>query len=85
MLAFESGDTEKIQQVIEVGTATPEAAQGLISALGWLPYEQASNADQGPAGADSPAVKADRHCGIGHPPQEPGPALPRRTARMTRS
>src|SRR5436309_2753626 len=37
VLAFESGVPERIQQVIEVGTATLEAARGLISALGWLP------------------------------------------------
>src|SRR5271157_619832 len=42
VLAFESGVPERVQQVIEVGTATPEAARGLISALGWLPYPQAS-------------------------------------------
>ena len=42
VLAFESGEPERIQQVIEVGTATPEASRGLISALGWLPYPQAS-------------------------------------------
>ena len=42
VLAFESGVPERVQQVIEVGTATPEASRGLISALGWLPYPQAS-------------------------------------------
>ena len=42
VLAFESGVPERTRQVIEVGTATPEASRGLISALGWLPYPQAS-------------------------------------------
>ncbi|MGO8902369.1 MAG: TIGR02270 family protein [Isosphaeraceae bacterium] len=42
VLAFESGNEARIQSVLEVGTATPEASRGLISALGWLPYPQAS-------------------------------------------
>jgi len=42
VLAFESGAPERVQQVIQVGTASPEATRGLISALGWLPYPQAS-------------------------------------------
>src|SRR6516165_2324991 len=41
VLAFESEDSAKIQEVLAAGTAKPEAVRGLISALGWLPYEQA--------------------------------------------
>jgi uncharacterized protein (TIGR02270 family) len=42
VLAFESGDAVKIKEVLAVGTKKPSAVRGLISALGWLPYEQAS-------------------------------------------
>src|SRR5437763_10076952 len=42
VLAFEGGDAAQIQDVLAVGTAKPEAVRALISALGWLTYEQAS-------------------------------------------
>jgi uncharacterized protein (TIGR02270 family) len=57
VLAFESGTPERVQQVIEVGTATPEAARGLISALGWLTYEQATKHIKALLAAEQPAVK----------------------------
>lgn len=41
VLAFESGDQERIEQVLEVGTQSQELARGVISALGWLPLERA--------------------------------------------
>ena len=37
VLAFRSLDVSKIQQVIEVGMASPQGIKGLVSALGWLP------------------------------------------------
>jgi uncharacterized protein (TIGR02270 family) len=40
-LAFESGETERIQTVIDAYLALPETSHGLVSALGWLPYQQA--------------------------------------------
>jgi uncharacterized protein (TIGR02270 family) len=57
VLAFESGVPERIQQVIEVGTAKPEAVRGLVSALGWLTFEQASKNLKGLLAAESPALK----------------------------
>jgi uncharacterized protein (TIGR02270 family) len=53
VLAFESGDPEKIEQVIEVGTAT--ALRGLVSALGWLTYEEAAKHIKGLLAAEEPA------------------------------
>jgi uncharacterized protein (TIGR02270 family) len=41
VLAFESGHDGRIQTVLEVGSASPELSRGLVSALGWLPYQQA--------------------------------------------
>jgi uncharacterized protein (TIGR02270 family) len=41
ILAFESGNEPRMQAVLEVGRASRELSRGLISALGWLPYQQA--------------------------------------------
>src|SRR5215831_11816035 len=40
-LAFESGNEVYIQTALEVGSASSELSRGLISALGWLSYQQA--------------------------------------------
>src|SRR5215472_15116136 len=42
VLAFESNDAVKIAEVLSIGAATPELARGVISALGWMGYEQAA-------------------------------------------
>jgi uncharacterized protein (TIGR02270 family) len=76
VLAFQSGDTEKVQQVIEVGTATPEAARGLISALSWLPYEQASTYIRTLLARESPAEKRIGLAALALHRRNPGPALP---------
>jgi len=39
-LAFEIDDALRIHEVLEVGGAEPELCRGVISALGWLPFEQ---------------------------------------------
>ncbi|MBN1508257.1 MAG: TIGR02270 family protein [Sedimentisphaerales bacterium] len=41
VLAFESGEQERIELVLKVGTQSVELARGVISALGWLPLEKA--------------------------------------------
>jgi uncharacterized protein (TIGR02270 family) len=41
VLAFESGQEQRITEVIEAGTQSVEVARGMISALGWLTYERA--------------------------------------------
>jgi uncharacterized protein (TIGR02270 family) len=41
LLAFESNDSAKIQFVLSIGTADDALIDGLVSALGWLPYRQA--------------------------------------------
>ncbi len=57
VLAFESGNPAKIQDVLTAGTAKPDAVRGLISALGWLPYEQASKPMKSLLAAADPALK----------------------------
>ena len=39
-MAFESGVESRIQAVLDVVQKKPELSTGLISALGWIPYEQ---------------------------------------------
>lgn len=41
VLGFESNNLAKINEVLKVGAATPELSRGVISALGWMEYEQA--------------------------------------------
>jgi uncharacterized protein (TIGR02270 family) len=39
VLALESGEPRKWREVLAVGTSSAEAARGLVSALGWLPFQ----------------------------------------------
>jgi uncharacterized protein (TIGR02270 family) len=41
VIAFESGDPKRTDLILEAGTATPELARGLVSAIGWLPPKKA--------------------------------------------
>lgn len=43
VMAFESGIEPRIQAVLEVVQKTPELSKWLISALGWIDYEQVSS------------------------------------------
>jgi uncharacterized protein (TIGR02270 family) len=40
ILAIESKDKSQFEVVLEVGSSSPELFRGLVSALGWLPYQQ---------------------------------------------
>ena len=44
VLTFESDVEDRIEQVLEIATQEVELSRGLISALGWLPFEQAKPA-----------------------------------------
>lgn len=57
VLAFESGGPAKIQDVLAAGSAKPESVRGVISALGWLPYDQASKHIRALLAADGPALR----------------------------
>ena len=41
VLAFESGDEARIAEVLEFGISTYELSRGVISALGWMPHQNA--------------------------------------------
>ncbi len=42
VLAFESGDAQRIDEVLRVAAGKVELARGVISALGWMDYEAAA-------------------------------------------
>lgn len=57
VIAFESGDKERIETVLEAAEQAEEArelARGLTSALGWIPYEQAKRHIEDLLQAESP-------------------------------
>ncbi len=41
VLAFESGNMERVKEVLRVGGQSRELARGVVSALGWMPYKNA--------------------------------------------
>jgi uncharacterized protein (TIGR02270 family) len=75
VLAFESGDPARIQDVLAVATAQPETVRGLVSALGWLTYEQASRHIKSFLAADDPVVKRVGIAASAIHRRNPGPTL----------
>jgi uncharacterized protein (TIGR02270 family) len=55
VLAFENGADDRIAEVLKIGAATPELSRGIVSALGWLNYEQAAPHIKNLCASDSPA------------------------------
>jgi uncharacterized protein (TIGR02270 family) len=43
ILAFENSAEERVQAVLDAGIIPPELSRGLVSALGWLDYQQAED------------------------------------------
>ena len=62
VLAFESGNEDHIQTVLEAGSADPDLSRGIISALGWLSYSQAEKFIQLYSNSNLPEL---RRIGIG--------------------
>jgi uncharacterized protein (TIGR02270 family) len=60
-LAFELGAQKRIDAVSKTAANNPEAARGIVSALGWLPYERAHPHIQDFLASSSPRL---RHIGI---------------------
>ncbi|MDJ0840169.1 MAG: TIGR02270 family protein [Acidobacteriota bacterium] len=57
VLAFDSGDTARIQTVLEAGSASRELSRGLVSALGWLPYRRVNGIIEQLYAAASPDLR----------------------------
>lgn len=54
VMVFESGIESRIQAVLEAVQKTPELSKGLISAFGWMPFQQAAPHAQRLLAAESP-------------------------------
>jgi uncharacterized protein (TIGR02270 family) len=57
VLAFESGRDERIKAALKAGTASPEKARGLVSALGWLSYQQIADRIKQLGASEVPALR----------------------------
>jgi len=57
VIAFESGRQEWIDSVLEVGSKSYELSRGVVSALGWLSFEQASVHIEKLLSEESPVLK----------------------------
>lgn len=57
LLAFESGDEERIAAVTEAASAAPGLPRALVSALGWMPWEAAKPSIDLLAASKSPLLR----------------------------
>ena len=75
VMAFESGIESRIQAVLEALQKTPELSKGLISAFGWMPFEQAAPHAQRLLAADSPLKRLIGLAAYAVHRQDPGAPL----------
>lgn len=57
VMAFESGDAQRIQTVLDVAVTSADLARGAVSALGWLPYSQAEPRIRALLHSDDPKIR----------------------------
>ncbi len=57
VLAFESGKDDRIEEVFKLGTKSVQVSRGLVSAIGWPPYERAEKIIQRLLAAEAPALR----------------------------
>jgi len=57
VLAFESGDTERIQKVLDTGISSPELERALISALGWIEFDKVGHIIRNFLDSDNPEIR----------------------------
>jgi uncharacterized protein (TIGR02270 family) len=75
VLAFESGDEKRINDVLAVGMASRELTRGIISALGWMPLAQGQPYLNRFLAPDSPGFHHIGIAGYAVHRQDPGPSL----------
>ncbi len=75
VLAFASGLADRIEAVVTAATDSPEAAPGLGSALGWLPYDIAKPHLETLLQADVPRLRRLGLAAMAHHRVDPGPVL----------
>ncbi len=74
-LAFESGDAPRLTEILSVLEKVPEAGPGLVSAMGWVPFDRVGNHLWKLQTSSVPAL---RYVGIAAAAvhrEDPGPAL----------
>ncbi len=74
VLAFASGQQDRIEQVLQAAS-NPEQSRGLVSALGWLPHEQAEKPIRQLLDARSPALRRVAIAAAAVHRRDPGQAL----------
>jgi uncharacterized protein (TIGR02270 family) len=75
VLAFGSGDSARIQEVLAAATAKPASVRAVISALGWLTYDQASRHIKPLLAAADPLLKRVGLTASAIHRRNPGPTL----------
>lgn len=75
VLAFESGEESRINEVLGVGSKSSKLSRGIISAIGWIPFGQARPHLQKLLLAESPAHRRIGIAGFAIHRQNPGQAL----------
>jgi uncharacterized protein (TIGR02270 family) len=74
VLAFEADDEERIRQMLDVAVSSRELSRGLVSALGWLPYDKAREHIERLLTSGSPALRRIAIGGIAAHRRAPAPA-----------
>jgi uncharacterized protein (TIGR02270 family) len=74
-IAFESGDTERVNKVLEVGCSAAPLTRGLISALGWMQLDSAVPEAQKLIAAQDPEVRRVGIAGMAIQRADPGRVL----------
>jgi len=75
VLAFESGDAERIDVVLKVGCSAPPLTRGLISALGWIEQDVAAREARKLIGSAEPEVRRAGIATMAVHRQDPGSLL----------
>ncbi len=75
VMAFESGIESRIQAVLDVVQQKPELRAGLISALGWIPFDQVASQAQRSLKAESPVQRMVGLAAYAVHRQDPGTSL----------
>ncbi len=75
VLAFESGQDQRIKMVLEAAATDPELSRGLISALGWLRFDQVKEHIDQLLRSLTPELRRIGIAAFAVHRQDPGPAL----------
>ena len=74
-IAFETGNPEQVNKVIELGHSDPALTRGVISALGWMQSDSAVREAKKLIAAHDPEVRRSGIAGMAIQRVDPGPVL----------